>query len=324
MAAANPRNRTTPGAGNTNPAPAPTDASNPPPAGPGVPPANDGTNPTIVYVAYMPEGSSLPFPQLPGYPSQVGSPVPRPASGPANAIPNVPQAAPASIMGSSAGATGRLHGMAQILGRLLTNPDGDPAAPSGLTAPLAELLRRRGQQHVARMPAAINTGSLRIPAFRQFWIAYGVAALIILFLLFQATSVLSVIMDDRLTTLQYGDPRTTHLAEHFGLPDESPANKTIVTAQNDGGVGHIFVLPGGKIGKAFVIETPYTGNDPLGRLPLHMEALDLNNDGRLDLFITMGNTSVYFPYIQDAEKGGFRLPTEEESPKLILPGGGSR
>jgi hypothetical protein len=214
--------------------------------------------------------------------------------------------------------------MAQILGRLLTNPDGDPAAPSGLTAPLAELLRRRGQHHVAPLSAAINTGSLRIPAFRQFWIVYGVAALIILFLLFQTVSILIVIVDDRLTTWQYGDPRTTHLVEHFGFPDESPANKTLVTAQNDGGVGHIFVLPGGKIGKAFVIETPYTGNDPLGRLPLHMEAVDLNNDGRLDLFITMGDTSVYFPYIQDAEKGNFRLPTEEESPKLILPGGGSR
>ncbi len=124
---------------------------------------------------------------------------------------------------------------------------------------------------------------------------------------------------DPLTTLQYGDPRTTHLSVLFGLPGESSTSPSLVTGTNDHGVGHIWLLPAGQAKQASVLEIPLQGADPDGRLPLHLAVADLDRDGHPDLIVTPGD-GPSLVYLLDTGKGALRPPTPDEQRRLVLPG----
>lgn len=185
-----------------------------------------------------------------------------------------------------------------------------------------QLLEVRGFTGVSRrlrsMP--LQTSSLRLPGARRFWVAYllfgmGLAALI-LRLLFMA----AVALQDPLDTIQYGQVRTTHLSVLFGLPGETTTSPSLVTATNDHGIGHIWLLPAGQAKHATVVETPFSDIDPDGKLPIKMEVADLDRDGHPDLFITLGNTGSAYALLMDTGKMELRPPTEEERRRLTIPG----
>jgi len=147
-------------------------------------------------------------------------------------------------------------------------------------------------------------------------IGYGVLAAVALWLLVQTTIAVVAWTGDHWTTLQYGDPRTTHLSAAFGLHDETSLNPTTVLAVTAPGVGHIFILPGDRADKAFVLDVPLPA-DPDGRQPLHLSSEDVDHDGHPDLLVQPGNGLVY-PYLLDTGKQTFRPPTVEEQGRLAL------
>jgi len=148
------------------------------------------------------------------------------------------------------------------------------------------------------------------------WIGYGVLLAGGFWLLVQLTIAAVAWSTDHWTTVQYGDPRTTHLSATFGFAEETALAPTTITAVTEPGVGHLFIVPGGRIDKAFVLALPLPA-DPEGRQPLHLTAEDVDRDGHPDLLVQPGEGLVY-PYLLDTGKQTFRPPTAEEQGRLAL------
>jgi len=149
------------------------------------------------------------------------------------------------------------------------------------------------------------------------WIGYGVLVAGVLWLLIRIVAAAVTWTGDHLTTLQYGDPRTTHLSANFGFAVETSLNPTTITAVTEPGVGHLFIVPGGRIDKVFVLALPLP-DDPDGRQPLHLSAEDVDTDGYRDLSVQVHTTT--YAYLFDRDKQTFRPPTEAERDRIA--GGG--
>ena len=238
-----------------------------------------------------------------------------------NRVPATPPPDPAAAPASAPDPTLTAYAP---LARLLSG--GDLAVPSGRTAALGEALgalvgqRAQGVRNSGRLVTAqVQEVAARAP--RSRWaalngIGYGVLAAGVLWLLVQGIIAAVAWSTDHWTTLQYGDPRTTHLSATFGWAEETPLNPTTITAVTAPGVAHIFVLPGDRSDKAFVLDVPLPA-DPDGRQPLHLSAEDVDHDGHPDLLVQSGEGLVY-PYLLDTGKQTFRPPTAGEQGRLGL------
>ena len=193
---------------------------------------------------------------------------------------------------------------------------------AALAERVAELLAAGGFSGLSRRlrSPSLQTASLRLPGARRFWWAYLLAGMGLAALVLRLAAVVAGALDDPLTTLQYGEVRTTHLSVLFGLPGETSTSPSLLTATNDHGIGHIFLLPAGQAKAATVVEIPLTDVDSDGRLPLKLEVADLDRDGHPDLLVTLGNTGTTYVFLLDTGQKGLRPPSEEERRRLILPG----
>jgi hypothetical protein len=158
-----------------------------------------------------------------------------------------------------------------------------------------------------------------LPGARRFWWAYLLAGLGFLALLLRLGTALTGALADPLTTAQYGEVRTTHLRVFFGLPGETSTTPSLLTATNDAGTGHIWLLPAGQAAQASVLEIPLTDVDPAGRQPLHLSVADVDRDGHPDLLVTLGDSGPTYIYLFDTGKAALRPPTAEEQRRLFLP-----
>lgn len=232
---------------------------------------------------------------------------------PAPAAPQIPYAAPGTQPAAPA--------------RPTLQPAGSRSSGMNTTAlaeRVAELLQAGGFSGLSRRLRSPNvqTASLRLPGARRFWWAYLLAGMGLAALILRLAAAVAGVLDDPLTTLQYGEVRTTHLSVLFGLSGETSTSPSLITATNDHGVGHIFLLPAGQAKQATVVEIPLTDVDSDGRLPLKLDVADLDRDGHPDLLVTLGNTGTTYVFLLDTGQKGLRPPTEEERRRLILPGQG--
>jgi len=208
-------------------------------------------------------------------------------------------------------------------------PAAPPAAPSPAAAPAGgpqqwvQLVTRSGRLvagQVQEVAVQVQGAAARAPHSRWAafnWIGYGVLVVSTLWLLVQITVAAVAWTDDHLTTVQYGDPRTTHLSAVFGFPSETALAPTTITAVTAPGVGHIFILPGGRIDKALVLALPLP-DDPDGRQAMQLSAKDMDTDGYLDLSVKVRNTT--YTYLFDRDKQTLRPPTLAEQDRIA--GGG--
>jgi hypothetical protein len=208
-------------------------------------------------------------------------------------------------------------------------PGARPAPITGgqtaaLAARVVDLLRANGLRLSAPLAGRLSSapalsGSLRLPGARRYWWLYLVGGMVVAALGLRLGVLLAGALADPLTTLQYGEVRTTHLSLYFGLPGETSTSPSLITATNDHGTGHIWLLPAGKAAQASVLEIPLTDLDPNGRLPLHLAVADVDRDGHPDLLVTPGD-GPGLVYLLDTGKVALRPPTPEEQRRLVLPG----
>ena len=165
----------------------------------------------------------------------------------------------------------------------------------------------------------VLSGSLRLPGARYYWWAYLIVMLCLATIILRLTLALIAALTDPLTTLQYGEVRTTHLSAFFGLPEETSTNPSLLTATNDHGMGHIWFLPAGQVAQASVLELPLTDVDPNGRLPLLLTLADVDRDGHPDLLVTLGDGGPRYVFLLDTGKVILRSPTPAEQRRLVLP-----
>jgi hypothetical protein len=195
---------------------------------------------------------------------------------------------------------------------------------TALAERVAELLAAGGFSGLSQRlrSTSLQTASLRLPGARRFWWAYLLAGMGLAALVLRLAGVIVDVLDDPLMTLQYGQVRTTHLSVLFGLPGETSTSPSLITATNDQGIGHVFLLPAGQAKQATVVEIPLTDVDSTGRQPLKLDVADLDRDGHPDLLVTLGNTGMTYVFLLDTGVKGLRPPTEEERRRLALPGQG--
>jgi len=182
-----------------------------------------------------------------------------------------------------------------------------PAAPTALLAMrVVDLLCANGlrlsRPLTSHLPPALS-GSLRLPG--------ATVAL-------RGGQAVAGALDDPLTTLQYGEVRTTHLSVLFGLPGETSTSPSLVMATNDHGIGHIWLLPAGQAKLASIVEISLTDVDPDGKLPLHLVVADMDRDGHPDLLVKPGD-GPSLVYLLDTGKVALRPPTADEQRRLVLP-----
>jgi len=204
-------------------------------------------------------------------------------------------------------------------------PAGPPPAPSPAGEPprWMQFVTHSGRLvagQVQEVAGQVQGAAGRAPHSRWAalnWIGYGVLVAGVLWLLIRIVAAAVTWTGDHLTTLQYGDPRTTHLSANFGFAVETSLNPTTITAVTEPGVGHLFIVPGGRIDKVFVLALPLP-DDPDGRQPLHLSAEDVDTDGYRDLSVQVHTTT--YAYLFDRDKQTFRPPTEAERDRIA--GGG--
>ena len=191
----------------------------------------------------------------------------------------------------------------------------------GLTLPGLAIPRSAFRVPTSAVPRSAfrNPTSIRLPGARRFWWAYLLAGLGGVALLLRLVTALAGALADPLTTWQYGAVRTTHLQVFFGLPSETSTSPSLLTATNDAGTGHVWLLPAGQAAQASVLEIPLTDVDPAGKQPLHLSVADVDRDGHPDLLVTLGDRGPIYVYLFDAGKVALRPPTAEEQRRLFLP-----
>jgi len=197
-----------------------------------------------------------------------------------------------------------------------TMSGGNPAVPSGRT----QLFKQGWINSVAQGAGGrLQGASRRLPRSRSSplnWAGYLVGLGVGVYFGTQALLAAAAWTGDHWTTLQYGDPRTTHLSAAFGFAEETPRNPTTITAVTAPGVAHLFILPGDRSDKAFVLDLPLPA-DPDGRQPLHLSVEDVDRDGHPDLLVQPGDGLTY-PYLFDTGRQTFRPPTAAEQGRLAL------
>ena len=183
---------------------------------------------------------------------------------------------------------------------------GNLAVPSGRT----QLFKQGWINSVAQGASGrLQGASRRLPRSRSTplnWAGYLVLLGVGVYFGTQALLAAAAWTGDHWTTLQYGDPRTTHLSAAFGFAGETPLAPTTITAVTAPGVAHLFVLPGDRADKAFVLDLPLPA-DPDGRQPMHLSSEDVDRDGHPDLLVQPGAGLIY-PYLLDTGKQTFRPP----------------
>jgi len=193
---------------------------------------------------------------------------------------------------------------------------GNLAVPSGRT----QLFKQGWIASLAQpVSGRLQGASRRLPRSRSTplnWAGYLVLLGVGVYFGVQIVAAAVAWTGDHWTTLQYGDPRTTHLTAGFGFSEETPLAPTTILAVTAPGVGHLFILPGDRTDKAFVLDLPLPA-DPDGRQPLHLSVEDVDHDGHPDLLVQPGDGLVY-PYLLDTGKQTFRPPTAEEQGRLAL------
>ena len=194
---------------------------------------------------------------------------------------------------------------------------GNLAVPSGRT----QLFKQGWINSVAQGASGrLQGASRRLPRSRSTpinWAGYLVLLGVGVYFGVQLVAAAVAWSTDHWTTLQYGDPRTTHLRATFGFAEETALAPTTITAVTEPGVGHLFIVPGGRIDKAFVLALPLP-DDPDGRQPLQLSSRDLDGDRYPDLLVQVG--PVIYSYLLDTGKQTFRPPTDAERDRLA--GGG--
>ena len=119
--------------------------------------------------------------------------------------------------------------------------------------------------------------------------------------------------------MQYGNPRTTHLDAVVGHGDSTEAPTHFIAVNLNRQVS-IIEIPGGDISKATAISGPYLFGDGEDLTPVHLQAEDVNGDGKPDLIVTVKNEQLV--YIND--KDTFRSITADEKTKLEAPAVGAQ
>ncbi|MDQ2809763.1 MAG: hypothetical protein M3Z04_23040 [Chloroflexota bacterium] len=230
--------------------------------------------------------------------------------------PDPPAAAPASA--PQAGDTdGFFAFMARSMagGNLAVSSGRTQAFKEGWINSVAQGARKSGHL-VADQVAGIARKAPRSRSIPLTWLAYLVLVAVGGFVGIQLLLAVATWTDDRLTTLQYGDPRTTHLTATFGFAEETPLHPTLITAITQPGAGYLFVVPGGRVDKAWAWKLPLPF-DLDGRQPLHLSAVDEDRDGYLDLNIWSG-TNAQAIYLFDSGKQTLRELTPAERTRLGL------
>lgn len=197
---------------------------------------------------------------------------------------------------------------------------GEPTAR--LAARVVDLLRANGVRLSRPLTSPLSparSGSLRLPGARRYWWLYLLGGMAVAAGGLRLVLALAGALADPLTTWQYGEVRTTHLSVLFGLPGETSTSPSLITATNDHGIGHIWLLPAGQAKQASIVEIPLTDMDPEGKLPLHLTIADVDRDGHPDLLVTPGD-GPSMVYLFDTGKVALRPPTPDEQRRLVLPG----
>ena len=170
-------------------------------------------------------------------------------------------------------------------------------------------------RQVRQVSTRLYTASLRLPGARRYWWAYALFLLGLMLFTMRLTALAAEAWDDSTSRWQYGPLRTTQLAVVFGAKEEPSGTVSRLTAVNDAGLGHVYVLLGGQVSAAdSILEVP--GGDTAGRLPLLLAARDADRDGHPDLIVRWGTDGPPLVYLFDTGKAILRPPTAEEATRL--------
>jgi hypothetical protein len=219
--------------------------------------------------------------------------------------------------------------------RVVIAPDEDPIPPARVEyVPQQgrEWINRTQGQHLytqatteeeipsrraGRISLPNPTRSLRLPNFHGLWFLYALAFIVVLVIAVNVIISISVFSSDLITTIRYGNPRTTHLEAFVGFNGETSASPTEITAVNLHGVANIYIMPAGKASGGFILQQTLA-EDTEGKSPIYLDLFDCDRDGHTDLIVSLNGGSS-FVYLLDTGKQQFRIPNAEEQARLILP-----
>jgi hypothetical protein len=154
-----------------------------------------------------------------------------------------------------------------------------------------------------------------IPAVKMGSIAYIVTAVLALLAIYVLLSSVvdwgQVLIDD----MRYGRPRTFHLTENVGRPEEASAPSHLIAMNLDRQVV-ILEIPGGDATKTRALPGPYLFGAGEDLTPVTMRLEDVNGDRAPDLVVRVKDEEMVYTN----RDGAFNLISAEERQQLIQQG----
>lgn len=160
--------------------------------------------------------------------------------------------------------------------------------------------------HNTRKIATSQRSEVDFGIIHMFW--KPVALVVLIYAAFLvASGQVTVWLND----LKYGRPRTMQLAGMVGH-NEANGQPTHFVALNLNRRVVVMELPGGDATKAQVLQGPYLFGADEHLTPVQLELLDVNQDAKSDLVISVKNEEIIYINAGDA----FRLINDEERHQL--------
>ncbi|MBX0329526.1 hypothetical protein K2Z83_17790 [Oscillochloris sp. ZM17-4] len=119
--------------------------------------------------------------------------------------------------------------------------------------------------------------------------------------------------------MRYGRPRTFHLTENVGRPEEASAPTHLIAMNLDRQVV-ILEIPGGDATKTRALPGPYLFGAGEDLTPVTMRLTDVNSDGAPDLIVRVKDEEMVYAN----RDGSFNLITAEERQQLMQQGMGGQ
>jgi hypothetical protein len=171
--------------------------------------------------------------------------------------------------------------------------DYDDVWPPRIPTSARAYVTRSGQQVYEQGNRRVVVHPEPPPKQRTHWLVYIGIGMIAMLALWVVLQLLGSWWSAHQSDATYGFPRTYQVDQVVGHDDSTDHPSHFVFLNLKGRVV-IFELPGGNVARASIYNGPAIIGDNPAQIPVTAEFEDVNNDGKIDMIVHVGNQQIVY------------------------------